>query len=125
LSALYVVSSEFCERFSFYGMKAILGLFFVERLGMDERDATVCMSLFVVACYVTPLLGAYISDARIGRYKTIVRLSGVYLAGSCLLALAAASASGALSALALGLVALGTVLVLVLRGGTTRPPMFS
>jgi dipeptide/tripeptide permease len=89
-------------------MRAVLGLFFVERLRMSERRASVAMALFVVACYVTPLFGAYLSDALWGRYTTIVRLSGVYLAGSCLLAAAAAAASPGGVFAALGLVAIGT-----------------
>jgi len=89
-------------------MRAVLGLFFVQRLHMSERVASEAMALFVVACYVSPLLGAYLSDALWGRYATITRLSGVYFTGSCLLAAAAASASTSGVLTALSLVALGT-----------------
>jgi hypothetical protein len=89
-------------------MRAVLGLFFVQRLHMTERVASEAMALFVVACYVSPLLGAYLSDALWGRYTTITRLSGVYFMGSCLLAAAAASTSAGGVFTALSLVALGT-----------------
>mmetsp|Transcript_25143 Transcript_25143/g.32715 ORF Transcript_25143/g.32715 Transcript_25143/m.32715 type:complete len:632 (+) Transcript_25143:125-2020(+) len=107
-STFFIIGSEFCERFTYYGMKTILALFFVHRLNMSERAATEAMALFAVASYATPLIGAYISDALLGRYKTIVRLSSVYLIGTVLMALSAALSSGLLVLIALILVAFGT-----------------
>lgn len=37
------------------------------------------VSLFEGTCYVTPLLGAYLADARWGRYKTILVFSCIYM----------------------------------------------
>jgi dipeptide/tripeptide permease len=83
-------------------------MFFVHRLHMTEREATEAMALFAVASYATPLFGAYVSDALIGRYKTITRLSVVYLIGTVIMSLAAAMTSTNLVIVALSLVALGT-----------------
>lgn len=41
------------------------------------------VSLFEGTCYVTPLLGAYLADARWGRYTTILVFSCVYLLVGC------------------------------------------
>ena len=61
-SIKYLVWNEFCERFSFYGMKTILALYLVQQLRLSENESTELVHLFIVACYATPLLGAFISD---------------------------------------------------------------
>lgn len=61
-SIKYLIWNEFCERFSFYGMKTILALYLVQHLRMSENESTELVHLFIVACYATPLLGAFISD---------------------------------------------------------------
>lgn len=61
-SIKYLVWNEFCERFSFYGMKTILALYLVQHLRLSENESTELVHLFIVACYATPLLGAFISD---------------------------------------------------------------
>lgn len=40
------------------------------------------MQVFTVICYMTPLLGGIISDNYLGKYKTILYLSIVYLFGN-------------------------------------------
>lgn len=67
-------------------MKTVLSLFFIREMGFDETDATAAVSLFMVACYITPIFGAWLSDAHIGRYSTILLLSMVHLVGNAMLA---------------------------------------
>jgi POT family proton-dependent oligopeptide transporter len=83
----YIVGNEACERFSFYGMKSILTIFMVSRLLMPDNQAEATYHLFVSACYLLPVLGAWISDRFWGKYKTIMYLSVVYCAGHAVLAL--------------------------------------
>ncbi len=83
----YIVGNEACERFSFYGMRAILTVFMVSHLMIPKHEATAAYHLFVSACYFTPLLGAYIADRYWGKYKTIMTLSIVYCLGHAVLAL--------------------------------------
>lgn len=91
----YIVGNEAAERFSFYGMRAILTVFatslFVEVYALTEAAAESraesVFHLFVAAVYFTPLLGGYISDRFWGKYHTIIRLSLVYVAGHAVLAL--------------------------------------
>jgi MFS family permease len=40
-------------------------------------------------CYVTPLLGAYIADAHLGRYNTIIIAVGIALIGHIILIISA------------------------------------
>ncbi|MEW6057037.1 MAG: POT family MFS transporter [Bdellovibrionota bacterium] len=82
----YIVGNEACERFSFYGMRSILVIFMTQHLMMSEPDAKGIFHLFVSACYLLPLLGAYISDRYLGKYKTIIYLSLVYCLGHAVLA---------------------------------------
>lgn len=83
----YIVGNEACERFSYYGMRAILAVFMVSHLSMEKHEATKVYHWFVSACYFTPLLGAWISDRFWGKYRTIMTLSIVYCLGHLVMSL--------------------------------------
>jgi len=108
----YIIGNEAAERFSFYGMRAVLVVFMTQYLlgpggasePMDEAEAKGWYHLFVSAVYFTPLLGALLSDALLGKYRTIILLSLVYCAGHLALAL---DHSRIGLAIGLGLIALG------------------
>jgi hypothetical protein len=69
ISVFFIVGCEFCERFSYYGMKAILVIYLTNFIGMPANDGTAFTHLFNVVCMSTPLLGAIIADGYWGRYK--------------------------------------------------------
>ena len=71
----YIVWNEACERYSYYGMRSILVIFLVQYLMLSKTQATADYHVFAGACYLFPLLGAYISDRFWGKYKTIITLS--------------------------------------------------
>lgn len=91
----YIVGNEAAERFNFYGMRAILFVFMTKYLvddagqpaPMTENEANQWYHLFLSANYFFPTIGAIISDAFWGKYRTIFWLSLVYCAGSVVLAL--------------------------------------
>jgi POT family proton-dependent oligopeptide transporter len=91
----YIVGNEAAERFNFYGMRAILVVFMtkylMDRSGqlapMSENEANKWYHLFLSMNYFIPLIGSIISDAFLGKYRTIFWLSLVYCAGSVVLAL--------------------------------------
>lgn len=91
----FILANEAAERFSFYGMRAILVVFMTGYLldaqgnaaPMAEAEARGWYHLFVSAVYFTPLLGALLSDALLGKYRTIMLLSLLYCAGHLALAL--------------------------------------
>lgn len=66
-SIKFVVWNEFCERFCYYGMKAILALYCLQRVRLTENESTEVVHMFMVACYATPLIGAVISDGFLVR----------------------------------------------------------
>ena len=90
----YIIGNEGCERFSYYGMKAILFVYIVglymnlQGSELEEaRDAaTETMHLWSAAVYALPLIGAIISDRLLGKYRTILYLSVVYCLGHLALA---------------------------------------
>lgn len=77
----YIVGNEACERFSYYGMRAILVVFMTDYLMKSKSDAKATYHFFSQAVYFLPLVGAYISDHLLGKYKTIMYLSIVYCLG--------------------------------------------
>ncbi|NWU36186.1 S15A1 protein, partial [Hylia prasina] len=91
LSIFFIVINEFCERFSYYGMKAVLTLYFTRFLHWDKDSATAIYHSFVALCYFTPILGAIIADSWLGKFKTILYLSIVYAIGQTVLSVGSIS----------------------------------
>ncbi|XP_010153334.1 PREDICTED: solute carrier family 15 member 1-like [Eurypyga helias] len=85
LSIFFIIINEFCERFSYYGMRAVLVLYFKYFLQWDDNLATAIYHTFVALCYLTPILGALIADSWLGKFKTIVSLSIVYTIGQAVM----------------------------------------
>lgn len=83
----YLAWNEGCERFSFYGMSSILTIYMVKFLGVREPDAVANYQFFVFAVYLTPLVGAWIADRFLGRYRTILWLSLGYVFGHAAIAI--------------------------------------
>ncbi|KAM6222311.1 solute carrier family 15 member 2 isoform 2-T2 [Rhynchocyon petersi] len=114
LSIAFIVVNEFCERFSYYGMKAVLTLYFLYFLHWNEDTATSVYHAFSSLCYFTPILGAAIADSWLGKFKTIIYLSLVYVLGHVIKSLGAIPILGeqtlhrVLAVIGLSLIALGT-----------------
>ncbi|XP_040057678.2 solute carrier family 15 member 1 [Gasterosteus aculeatus] len=89
LSIFFIVVNEFCERFSYYGMRAVLVLYFKYFLRWDDDLATSIYHVFVALCYLTPILGAIVADSWLGKFKTIIYLSIVYAIGQVTMAVSA------------------------------------
>uniref|UniRef100_A0A8C4I067 Solute carrier family 15 member 1 n=1 Tax=Dicentrarchus labrax TaxID=13489 RepID=A0A8C4I067_DICLA len=89
ISIFFIVVNEFCERFSYYGMRAVLVLYFKYFLRWDDDFATTIYHTFVALCYLTPILGAIVADSWLGKFKTIVYLSIVYTLGQIVMAISA------------------------------------
>jgi len=71
--------TEMWERFNFYGMRAILTLFMVNALMMKEADASLVYGGFLGLCYLTPMLGGFVSDRFFGNRNCIL-LGGIMMA---------------------------------------------
>jgi dipeptide/tripeptide permease len=108
----FILGNEAAERFSYYGMKAILALYITNVLMQTRDQATHVIHLFGFVNYFMPLVGAWISDRLWGRYRTILWISLLYCAGHGVLALsdAVSTIDGKILCLyiGLGLIAFGS-----------------
>ena len=74
LSTLF--ASEMWERFSYYGMRALLVLYLTATLadggfGMEELQAFTIYGIFTALVYVTPMIGGMLADKLFGQRKCI------------------------------------------------------
>lgn len=76
---------EFAERCCYYGMRAILLLYMIRVLGFSDGDASRVMSYFIAACYLLPLIGGWVADNYLGKYRTIVGFCVPYILGQLML----------------------------------------
>ncbi|XP_073941600.1 peptide transporter family 1-like [Choristoneura fumiferana] len=83
-SIFCIIATEFCERFSFCGLRTILSLYLRNVLCLHENAATVVYHIFIMMCYTMPLIGAILADNFIGRYKVILYFSIIYFFGTVL-----------------------------------------
>ncbi len=82
---------EMWERFSYYGMRALLVLYLTAQflsggLGFTAQSASLVYGVFTGLVYFTPLIGGYIADNYIGQRRSIVIGSLLMIAGHLSLA---------------------------------------
>eukprot|EP01038_Epipyxis_sp_PR26KG_P011667 gene11667-15622_t len=106
----FIIVTEFCERLAYYGFAGSLVLFFQTQLNYSNAEADVQYSAWSGVCYVTPLLGGYIADTYLGRYKSILVFCSIYLVGLVLVVLGSipGDVSPALFFPAIYIIAIGT-----------------
>ncbi|MEI7908350.1 MAG: peptide MFS transporter [Verrucomicrobiota bacterium] len=68
--------TEMWERFSYYGMRALLVLFMVREtasggMGLSDEDATAIYGLYTAGVYLMALPGGWISDRIFGAQRTV------------------------------------------------------
>lgn len=92
---IYIIGNEAAERFSYYGMSSILVVFMTQYLldrqgrpaHMNSAQADAWFHTFVAFLYILPVLGGFLADAVIGKYRTVLFLSLIYCFGHFALAL--------------------------------------
>ncbi len=105
----FIMSNEIAERFSYYGMTAILTTFLVRQFFNPSGNAALntvanarssnLVHLFFTLVYFLPILGGIISDWFWGKYRTIIYLSLVYCLGHLLLSVFTTDINGFLAGL--------------------------
>ena len=79
----YLFFAEMWERFSFYGMRALLTLYLIKdyysHLENNEEVAYGIYAAYGALVYLTPLIGGYVADRFIGYRKSII-YGGVLMA---------------------------------------------
>jgi len=89
MQVYFILGNEFCERFSYYGMHAILVIYLTSSLHMSKDDATAVYHAFNMLCYFSPIFGAIIADSYWGKYKTILYVSLIYALGNIVVSITA------------------------------------
>ncbi|XP_032228417.1 peptide transporter family 1 [Nematostella vectensis] len=115
ISVWYILGNEFCERFSYYGMHAILVIYLTHMLKMDDDSATAVYHAFNMLCYFSPLLGAILADSWLGKYRTILYVSMIYAFGNIVVAIT--SIPAILAKVKLTGVMIGLLLIAIGTGG--------
>ncbi|WP_234111316.1 MULTISPECIES: peptide MFS transporter [Chryseobacterium] len=87
--------TEMWERFSYYGMRALLTIFLTAELatggfGLDRAESLKIYGVFTALVYLTPILGGWFADKILGQRKSIL-IGGLVMAiGQFMLAASAA-----------------------------------
>ncbi len=68
--------TEMWERFSYYGMRALLILYLIDRFRFDEANAYILYGAYTSLVYITPLIGGILADRIIG-YRKAIQLGAV------------------------------------------------
>lgn len=77
---LYVLFfTEAWERFSYYGMRALLVLYLVKHINMQRHEALEIYALYTGLVYFTPMIGGYLADRYLGARKAII-IGGLVMA---------------------------------------------
>ncbi|CAN0885777.1 Protein NRT1/ PTR FAMILY 5.2 [Linum grandiflorum] len=83
----FVVGYEVFERMAYYGISTNLVLYLRHKLHEGTVSSSNHVTNWVGTVWMLPVLGAYVADARLGRYWTFVIASAIYLTGMTLLTL--------------------------------------
>ncbi|KAJ2079211.1 peptide transporter ptr2 [Coemansia sp. RSA 988] len=120
-AAFFVLLTEFCERFTYYGISAMFQNYVKNPYKAENSNpgaidggqqmATGLNNFFQFWCYLTPIFGAIIADQWLGKFKTILLFSFIYIVGDLILTLTSIPASirsgGALPGLIIAMITIG------------------
>lgn len=70
---------EVFERMAYYGIASNLVVYLTKKLHVGTVTSSNNVTNWVGTVWMTPVLGAYIADAHLGRYWTFVLASAIYL----------------------------------------------
>ena len=71
--------AEMWERFSYYGMRAILIFYLTQHWLFSDSKSSLVYGAYTSLVYITPVLGGYLADRYLGQRKAVV-FGGVLLA---------------------------------------------
>ena len=69
---------EMWERFSYYGMRALLVLFLTSYIGFEDKNAYFIYSLFAAISYSVPVMAGIIADKILG-FRNVLLIGGIVI----------------------------------------------
>jgi len=64
--------AEMWERFSYYGMRALLVLYLTKHWLFSDGDASMVYGAYTALVYITPVIGGYLADRYLGQRKAVL-----------------------------------------------------
>jgi proton-dependent oligopeptide transporter, POT family len=64
--------AEMWERFSYYGMRALLIFYLVQHWMFSDSEASVIYGAYTALVYITPVIGGYLADRYLGQRKAVL-----------------------------------------------------
>ncbi len=64
--------AEMWERFSYYGMRALLIFYLVQHWMFSDSEASVVYGAYTALVYITPVVGGYLADRYLGQRKAVL-----------------------------------------------------
>ena len=71
--------AEMWERFSYYGMRALLIFYLTKHWLFDDGKSNLIYGAYTSLVYITPVLGGYLADRYLGQRKAVL-FGGILLA---------------------------------------------
>jgi len=78
--------AEMWERFSYYGMRALLIFYLTKHWLFGDGQANLVYGAYTSLVYITPVLGGYLADRYLGQRKAVLFGAIILTAGHCLMA---------------------------------------
>ncbi|WP_419555409.1 peptide MFS transporter [Sphingomonas arenae] len=78
--------AEMWERFSYYGMRALLIFYLTKHWLFDDGKSNLIYGAYTSLVYITPLLGGYLADRYLGQRKAVLFGAVLLTAGHFLMA---------------------------------------
>ncbi|XP_068644852.1 protein NRT1/ PTR FAMILY 5.6-like [Aristolochia californica] len=86
-ATLFIIAIEFAERLCYYGIATNLISYLTKVLDQDLETAVKNVNYWLGVTTMMPLLGGFVADAYLGRFRTVLVSSIIYLLGLGLLTL--------------------------------------
>ncbi|KAM3299244.1 hypothetical protein ACQJBY_040636 [Aegilops geniculata] len=87
-SALFVAVMEVASAFAYYGVSANLITYLTGPLGHSNAAAAAAVNVWSGTATLMPLLGAFVADSWLGRYRSIILAGTLYVLGYAMITLA-------------------------------------